>query len=574
MQSVDFTTLMASRTELCSNYLPARLEQFYQVDRYTLLIALRTWQERAWLSLSWHPQAARICLSDPPPRHLDTFTFSEQLRHQLNGYALIDIATLAPWERVLDLQVAKRPGDPPIYHLYLEVMGKYSNVILTDANNQIITVAHQVSSAQSSVRTVQTGQPYTPPPPVLKNLPTQEFTVWQETLQLIPGSIQSQLLANYQGVSPLVARTLIKQANLPPEQSTELLTEDNWKNLYQQWQKWLESLEKGEFTPGRTIQGYTVLNWGSTGTAISTQSLLNDYYSNILKQEQFQHLQHQLQQKVNHHLEKLKTKASTFQARLQQSEQADIYQEQANLLMAYIKEWQPGMKSITLADFSTGQPVTIPLQPDKNIVTNAQLLYKQHQKLKRVRLSVQPLLAEVETEIAYLQQVLSSLNQLETYQCIEDFQTLEEIQQELIAQKYLETMRPPSPRFESKPHRYLSPSGFEVIIGRNNRQNDQITFHLATDYDLWFHTQQIPSSHVLLRLQPGASPEPSDLQYAADWTAYYSQSRGSEQVPVIYTLPKHIYKPKGAKPGMVIYKHEQVLWGCPDRVRASGVRAF
>ncbi len=567
MQSVDFTTLMASCSELRSQWLPARLEQIYQTDRYTVVLGLRTLEKRAWLSLSWHPQAARLCLGDPPSRDPDTFTFSEQLRHQLNGYALIEIATFAPWERVIDLQVAKRPGDAPIYHLYMEIMGKYSNVILTDANNQIITVAHQVTASQSSVRTVETGQPYTPPPAVLKDLPTQSFNNWHSLLKLIPGTLQRQLVANYQGVSPVIARTLIERANLTPEKSTDLLSENDWKNLYQQWQKWLESLETGNFQPGRTEQGYTVLGWRITHKAESTQTLLNDYYVNILKQEEFQQLRHQLWQKVNYHLEKLTLKANTFSNRLSQSEQADTYQEQANLLMAYLHLWQPGMKSITLPDFSTEQPVTIPLQPDKNAITNAKLFYKQYQKLKRVRQSVEPLLAEVTAEIAYLGQVLSGLSQLETYQVSEDLQTLQEIQQELISQSYLETARLPTPKQESQPHRYLSPSGFEVIVGRNNRQNDLITFRLASDYDLWFHTQQIASSHVLLRLEPGSQPDQLDLECAANWTAYYSQARGSEQVPVIYTRPKHIYKPKGAKPGMVIYKHEQVIWGRPSMAK-------
>ena len=566
MQSVDFTTLIASCTELSSKWLPARLEQVYQKDRYTIVIALRTLQERAWLTLAWHPQAARICLGDPPPRHLDTFTLSEQLRHQLNGYALTKIATLAPWERVINLQMAKRPGEAPIYHLYLEVMGKYSNLVLTDTNNQVITVAHQVTSSQSSVRTLQTGQPYTPPPAVLKDLPTQPFKVWQETLQLIPGKIQRQLLANYQGVSPVVARTLLEKADVIPDLSTELLTQDNWHSLYQQWQKWLLALETGEFEPGTTSNGYTVLGWQISEPVKSTQVLLNNYYRDILKEEEFQQLHHQLRQKVSNHLLKLNLKAKTFQDRLQQSENADLYKEQGDLLLAYSHQWQPGMKSITLPDFATNQPVTIPLLPDKSIIPNAQLIYKQHRKLKRVRQSVEPLLLEVQMEISYLDNVLSSLNQLETYQTLEDWKTLEEIQQELIAQQYIETLRPPVPKEESKPRSYQSPSGFEVLIGRNNRQNDLITFRLANDYDIWFHAQQIAGSHVLLRLQPGSIPEQLDLQYAADWTAYHSQARASEQVPVIYTLPKHVYKPKGAKPGMVIYKHEQVLWGRPSRV--------
>ena len=103
------------------------------------------------------------------------------------------------------------------------------------------------------------------------------------------------------------------------------------------------------------------------------------------------------------------------------------------------------------------------------------------------------------------------------------------------------------------------------MVGRNNRQNDQLTFRTATPYDLWFHTQQIPGSHVLLRLSAGDVPSAEDLQFTADLAAYFSQARDSQQAPIVYTQPKHVYKPKGAKLGMVLYKHEQILWGQPQR---------
>jgi predicted ribosome quality control (RQC) complex YloA/Tae2 family protein len=236
--------------------------------------------------------------------------------------------------------------------------------------------------------------------------------------------------------------------------------------------------------------------------------------------------------------------------------------------MANLQQWQVGMNSITLTDFDTGAPVTIPLQPDKNAIQNAQWLYKQQQKLKRARSAVLPLLAAVQTELAYLEQVEASLQQLERYTCPEDQQALEEIREELSEQNYLDH---PYPRHRSKtvdfqPYCQRSPSGFEIWIGRNNRQNDHLTFRIAGDYDLWFHSQEIAGSHVLLRLTPGAIADEKDLQSAADWAAYYSRARQSDQVPVVYTKPKFVYKPKGAKPGMVIYKQEIVLWGKPPNI--------
>ena len=592
MQPVDFTTLTAACSELRTEWIPGRTEQVYQRDRYTIAIALRTLKGRGWLIISWHPQAARICLGDPPPKTPDTFTFSDQLRHQLSGLALVSIDAIAPWERVLDLKFARRPGEPALFHLYVEIMSKYSNVILTDADNQIITVAHQVSAQQSSIRPIQTGQPYELPPALTGTLPSlsESQERWQERVSLVPGALQRQLLKSYRGLSPSLVRSMAQAAALDPNQSTESLNASDWQRLFQHWQEWLTILESNhlslatdqrqrtndnqqnpsavhQFQPGWTDQGYTVLGWDAVKQAKNVQTLLNSYYTAELNQQEFAQLRHQLSQKLGNMLGKLRQKASTFEERLQQSDQADQYRQQADSLMAYLQNWEPGMKTITLADFDTNQPVTIPLNPEKNAVQNAQALYKRHQKLKRARIAVEPLLNEVQGEIQYLEQVEASLSQLEIYKTPEDLQTLQEIREELIQQRYLDVpeQRSRDVADVSEPYRYQTPSGFELLIGRNNRQNDQLTFRTAGDYDLWFHTQEIAGSHVLMRLPAGAVPDEADLQFAADLAAHYSRARQSDQVPVVYTEPKYVYKPKGAKPGMAIYKQEQIIWGRPPQ---------
>jgi len=209
------------------------------------------------------------------------------------------------------------------------------------------------------------------------------------------------------------------------------------------------------------------------------------------------------------------------------------------------------------------------LKSHKNAVQNAQALYKRHQKLRRARGAIEPLLTDVLTEIHYLEQVEVALGELADYQQPADLETLEEIRDELIQQNYLADSRYRGRSRQtdttSQPFRYRSPNGLEVLVGRNNRQNDDLTFRISNDYDLWFHTQEIPGSHVLLRLPPGTSPEPLDLQFAADAAAYHSRARQSEQVPGVYTKPRFVYKPKGAKPGMTVYKQEQVIWGSPPR---------
>lgn len=572
LQPVDFTTLTAACAELQGQWLPARLEQVYQRDRFTIQLALRTLKQRGWLTLSWHPQAARLCIGDPPPRTPDTFTFSQQLRHQLMGLALVNLAAIAPWERALDLQFAARPGDPPRWHLYVEIMSKYSNVILANQDHLIITTAHQVSPQQSSVRPIQTGQPYTAPPSLTESIPSLEESQesWQQRIALIPGPLKRNLLKSYRGLSSALVTALASTAGLDPLQETSSLTPSDWQHLFQRWQAWLQILQTQQFQPGWLPEGYTVLGWRTHHPAPNVQTLLNRYYTDQLNQQEFAQLQHQLSQKLSHHLAKLQAKATSFRERLTQSEQADQYRQQADLLMAYLRQWRPGMQKIVLPDFETGAPQTIPLNPEQTAIQNAQALYKRHQKLKRAHIVVQPLLAAVEAEIQYLEQVEAVLQQLERYQEPEDLLNLNEIREELIQQHYLPAPEHRSSR-ETKTdyRRFQTPGGWELLIGRNNRQNDQLTFRLASAYDLWFHAQEIPGSHVLLRLEPGAIPDPIDLQFAADLAAYFSRARHSSQVPVVYTMPKSVYKPKGAKPGIALYKNEQVIWGRPQAARPA-----
>ena len=588
MQPVDYTTLLAASAGLRARWLPARCEQVYQRDRYTLFIALRTIEKKGWLAISWHPQAARIHMASSPPKQPDTFTFSQQLKHQLGGLALTQIDVLSPWERVLDLQFARRPDEPALWHLYIEIMGKYSNVILTAADNLIVTAAHQVSEQRSSVRPIQTGRPYMHPPAIQGKLPSllEGFEDWRDRISLIPGSLKKMLVKASSGVSSSVASQLIWSADLSINVTTNELTEDNWQRLFQAWQRWLECLSTETFSSATLDKGgYTVLSDLLVGSSQATlhpveneQTLLDNYYRYQFNQEEFRRLHHQLSQTLKNRLAKLRQKASTFSSRLQQSDQAEEYRRLADLLMAHLSEWQVGMTKIELTDFDSGEPVAISLNPEKNAVQNAQALYKQHQKLKRARIAVMPLLAEVKAEIDYLDQVEDSLLQVTAYQNQADLEALKDTQLELIAQGYL---RDTSGRSHSTQaaqaknrrkekdiidfRRYTVPQGLEILIGRNNSQNEHLTFKQASDYDLWLHAQEIPGSHVLLRLNAGEVPTDETLQLAASLAAYYSRARQSDQVPVVYTEPKNVYKPKGALPGMVIYKHEQVLWGQPQQ---------
>jgi predicted ribosome quality control (RQC) complex YloA/Tae2 family protein len=576
MQQVDFTTLTAAVRELQLDWVPARVETVYQRDRFTLSLGLRTLDRRGWITISWHPQGARIVLSDPPPRIADTFTLSQQLRSVLGGLAMTEMVMVASWERLVQLKFARRPGEAPLYYLYIEPIGKYSNLTLTDADNLIITTAHQVNNKQSSVRTIETGRPYELPPSLTDPMPSlaESLDRWIERVSLIPGKLNQRLVKSYRGLSTILMNETIVAAGLDPVQSTDTLSNSDWEKLFEYWQIWLKTIDRVDgyqFKASLTTNGYSVMGWVDVVADVATVSqAIDTYYTQILSQESFNQLRHQLTQKLAAILAKLRVKANTFNHRLQESTGADEYRAHADLLMAHLHEWQPGMTSIVLNDFETEQPVTIKLEPEKNAIQNAQFLYKRHQKLKRAILAVTPLLAEVQAEINYLEQVEASILQVQD-SSISDMQellqTLLEVKEELINTGYLATpdRAIKAELAETKPYSLKTPSGFELLIGRNNRQNDLVTFKLATDYDLWFHAQEIAGSHGLLRIPPGAVAEAADLQFTANAVAYYSRARQSQAVAVVYTAPKHVYKPKGAKPGMVIYKHERILWGYPSQ---------
>ncbi len=610
MQPADLTTLVALTHELNIACVPARLEQVHQSDRHTMHLQLRTLEKKQWLLLSWHPQAARLHLSAPPPKQPDTFTFSQQILHQVAGFALVSVKLTSPWERVIDLQFAKRPDDEVQWHLYLEVMGKYSNAVLVNANGEIVTAAHQVSHKQSRVRPIQTGDRYELPPALLEAIPSlsESFDSWRDRLILIPKEIKRNLLSNYRGISSSLVRSLLAISNLDGDKNVADLTLSEWEILFRAWQIWLSCIENQQFYPHLEVKGYALTPSPSPKEGEGNRKdfllapllppwekglgdegkpllLVNDfcdrYYSQQTGQVAFQQLHQQISQAIHNQLAKLTIKETEFLDRLQLSTLADDFKDKADLLMAHLQLWKIGMKEIKLTDFHSGASVRIPLDPTLNAQQNAQSFYKKHQKQKRAALAIAPLLESVQQEIAYLEQVSTAVSLLEQ----NELPALREIRAELAQQGYLKVTAEYAPRTKTNHkggknktnrarqeeipdcHRFTTPNGFEVWVGRNNYQNDLISFRIAGEYDLWLHAQEISGSHVLLRLPAGAIADDQDLQVAANYAAYYSRARQSDQVPVVCTIPKYVFKPKGAKPGMVVYTHEKIIWGQPMSLR-------
>lgn len=566
MQPVDFTTLSAALVEIRTGWLPARLEQVRQDDYQSVQLLLRNLSSQRWLVASCHPQAARLHFCEGTKGKGARLPFGSALHQHLFGKVLVECVQ-PPWERVVRLGFASRPQAAPEWFLHIEIMGKYSNLVLSDGSETILALAHSVSSSQSRVRPLQFGERYTPPPPLVGPPPSlaESFTSWQQRLVLVPGALATALLKNYRGVSKILVRQMLSQLDFAEERPTQTLGETDWQQLHVLWQAWLHRLQAREFEAGQTQSGYTVVGWGVEQPAMDLHRLLDRYYTEALATGTFRARRNRLEQVLRTALAKARKRFAELDRMYEGSGQAETYKQQADLLMAHLHEGRPGLQSITLADFETGEPVAVALNPARDLVSNAQDYYRRHRKAKRAAQTLIPLLEKAREEVVYLEQVAAVVELLAD---TADSEALIEVEEELIEQGFLSSPgKATPPRQKEVPfYQFVLPGERLVLVGRNNRQNERLTFEVAGADDLWFHAQEIPGAHVVLRLGSGQSADPSDLQWAANVAAYYSKARGSTQVPVIYTERRHVRKLRGGRPGLVTFQRERVTWGRPEQL--------
>jgi predicted ribosome quality control (RQC) complex YloA/Tae2 family protein len=572
MQPVDVTTLSAVREELRSHWLPARVEQLRQEDSFSVQILLRTLDQSAWLVCSHHPQSARIHMRQfrdrgPTQKPPNPQAFISQLQDCLQGKVLVQIEQPA-WERVLILHFASRPDQPATHRLYVEIMGKYSNLVLTDAEaqNTILNCAHVVTDTQSRLRPMGPGDRYSPPPPLTSPEPSLAipFTAWQARVSLLPKSLDQSLIQSYRGISKSLTHQMLTQAQISVTAKTQDLSEAQWQSLFCSWTNWLTTMQSGLFKPCLSATGYSVLGWGCASTPEQTASaVLDQYYSQTIHAQAFKNQQSRMLQVVHVALTKLAKKEAEFKERLFQAQDGALFRQKGDLLKANLHKIQPGQKVARLTA-STGERFNIAIDPAKDAITNAQQYYKRHQKAKRALEIIVPLLESVYREQHYLATVQTALEQME-----QDLESLQEVQTELEEAKYLKVNPKNRPFRKTKTvfHGYLTPHGLKIWVGRNNRQNEELSFKVAAPSDLWFHAQEIPGSHVVLQIPPGTIPHEKDLAAAAAAAAYHSRSRQERKVPVAYTECRHLRKLKGPLPGLVTYETFQVTWGVPDEVK-------
>lgn len=527
--------------------LPSRFEKAQQASPQALQIGLRSLSGSHWLELSWQPEAARMHTIPPPPRQGDGSTLAQQLQHGLKGLALIEIEQQG-WERVVELGFARRPGEPIQRWLVVELMGRYSNLLLLDTDRQVVALARQVKPQQSRLRPIGTGDPYQPPPPLAGEPPRLEesFASWQRRLRLVPLPLQQALRDAYQGISPALLRQLLPCGW--GELAVDSISPEQWQQLWQVWRQWLEAVQLGRFSWQLEPAGYRCWAESSGNTPAASPALtinqgIAAYFSEHLGAQVLVRQRQQLQHRLQATVERESRQASEQQALLDAVPEGEALQRRADGLLSQ-------------------------LQPSRQCIEEAQKLYKTARKRRRSVAAITPRLelhrqrlASLEASLTYLEQA-DSLEQVASLVAELEALLTERGQRKSAGGR--QSRRAGAIEGVPQPLELHTPSGLPIQIGRNHRQNEWIAFRQARRGDLWFHAQELPGSHVVLKSSERLASD-ADLQAAADLAAHYSRGRGNGRVPVVMVLTEELQRIPGAAPGTVRHRGGSVLWGEPQR---------
>ncbi|MFZ9947091.1 MAG: Rqc2 family fibronectin-binding protein, partial [Vulcanococcus sp.] len=543
IQAMDLTSLRAVLSELQPLLVPSRFEKAQQADSHTLQLGFRTLTQRLWLELSWLAEAPRLLAIEPPPRQGDGSTLAQQLQHGLGGLALVSLEQ-SGWERVVELGFAARPGEAIQRWLVLELMGRHSNLFLLDEQRRVVAAARQVRQQQSRLRPIGTGDPYGPPPPLQGQPPdpNQSFERWQTDLTLLPLPLLKALQSAYQGISPALAVQLTGdspgQSDAWLSQPVDTLTPEQWRVLWGHWRGWLEALQQRRFafSPGQCC-AYRC--WQTTPQAsdeaprpLVINRALAAYHHDRLGNRLVLQRQHQLRQRLEQLLQRERAQMEHQQQLLDQVENSDQLQQQADALLCHP-------------------------QPSRDQVAEAQALYKRARKLRRSVAAITPRLEQHRLRIEQLETSLTFLEQGPQHSHLAALEHLQTLDEECInLQEQGRPNRNQRRQHNSStptPLELASPSGLRLQVGRNHRQNEWISLRQARRGDLWFHAQECPGSHVVLKGSEGLSAE-LDLQAAADVAAHFSRARGNSRVAVVMVPCEDLQRIPGAAPGTVRHR--------------------
>ncbi|MBQ4617789.1 MAG: NFACT family protein [Clostridia bacterium] len=563
--------------ELRASLLGARVDKIHQPSREELVIAMRSKSGTYKLYMSARVQSPRVHLvSETPENPSVPPMFCMLLRKRLGGGKLVALRQDG-LERVLyfDFDCVNELGDPVRLTLSCEMTGRHSNIVLIEGD-KIVDAIKRVDFAMSETRPILPNVEYAPPAPLADRLSLLDHdgaAITEAVRNGRGGELSGALLSVTQGLSPLVCREIASLTLRRQSLSCDELTDEQWERLRFYLDRVRAVLLTGERrvpyllrssdgTP-REFSYMLITQFGLSAVGAERASfseLLEEFYREKDRAERLRAKSHDMLKLLVNASARVERKLLRQREELAASAKRDQKRLYADLLMAQTYAVPPGASEATLVNYydENAASITVPLDPSLNAAANAQKYYKDYRKAQTAEKILQEQIAFGEQELRYLDSVLDALSRAATPT------ELAEVRRELVQSGYIrETDKRRKAPTLLGPMRFRSTDGAEIAVGRNNMQNDQLTLRTAKGRDLWFHVKDIPGSHTVLFTE-GAEPSEQAILEAAILAATHSKAAASSQVPVDYTLVKHVHKPSGAKPGMVIYEHQKTLYVTPD----------
>lgn len=545
--------------ELQHSLVKGRISKVHQPTSTELVFTIRNKRKNHTLLLSIHPTYARFHLTDDIYRNpQEPPMFCMLLRKHLSG-AIIESIEQDGLERIVTMKVRAidEIGDSSYKKLVMEIMGRHSNVLLLDEDKQyIIDSLKHVPPLQNRYRTILPGERYIEPPPQNKYHPlTISGEDFIKQLDFNAGKLDRQIVRVLEGISPFLAKEIVFRSKLgAPEVYKQNFLDIRKEIKNQKYQPTIYQNKREDFH----VIGIIYLGGEQTQYS-TTNEMLDQFYSGKAERDRVKQQARDLYRFVKNELDKNNRKMKIHQRTLKRSRRAAKYQREGELLTAHLHLVTQGDDAVTVVDYYDPEQkeITIPLQTDKTPSENAQALFTRYRKLENSKQMVRREIHRTKLEILYFEQILQQIE-------IANEENIEEIREELRSEGYLRKQRksrrnrPKRP----KPEEYLSTDGTLILVGKNNNQNEYITHRLAHRHDTWLHTKDIPGSHVVIR---DNEPSETTLTEAALLAAYFSKAQQSASVPVDYTHIRHVRKPRGAKPGYVIYDNQKTMYVTPSK---------
>lgn len=533
-----------------------RINKVYQPYTLDLVFQVRAERKNILLLASANAMYARMHItseavsnpSEPP-------LFCMMLRKHVEGGFIESIEQLER-DRIIVLRVRSRNelGDEEAKKIYVELMGRHSNIILTDGQDKILDAIKYLPLSQNTFRTIMPGMTYQLPPAQDKVDPlTGDIEKALHRIDWNAGKLDRQLLGLFSGLSPQIAKEVVTRAGLANRTNLATAFQDVLKELNGPYV--LQRMEGGKerFAPVRLTEGSII----DEKTFATSGQVLDAFFHQKANRDRVKQQAADLERFIKSEYDKNILKRSKLEKDLEATLRMDEWKHKGELLTTYLYQLERGMKEATVVDYydPDGAEITISLDPRFSPNENAQRYYKRYNKLKTAKVEVARQLEKNQAEIAYFEGLLAQLD-------VASPEDIREMREELVEEGYLrerqkKKKKPQLPQLEE----YRSSTGLPFFVGKNNKQNDYATFKFGRRSDTWLHTKDIPGSHVIIQSD---APDETTLKEAAIVAAYYSKARESSQVPVDFTELRYVKKPSGAKPGFVIYTDQTTLYVTPD----------